>query len=47
MEEMVVQQGVERGGAAAQRVAELTSELAGEAAARRHAAEEIRRVLSR
>ena len=47
MEEMVVQQGVERGGAAAQRVAELTSELAAEAAARRHAAQEIQRLLSR
>ena len=45
MEEMVVQHGVERGGAAAQRVAELTTELAAEAAARRHAAQEIQRVL--
>jgi hypothetical protein len=45
MEEMVVQQGVERSGAAAQRVAELTSELAAEAAARRHAAQEIQRLL--
>lgn len=45
MEEMVVQQGVERGRAAAQRVAELTSELAAEAAARRHAAQEIQRLM--
>jgi hypothetical protein len=45
MEEMVVQQGVERSGAAAQRVAELTSELAAEAAARRHAAQEIHRLM--
>jgi hypothetical protein len=45
MEELVVQQGVERSGAAAQRVAELTSELAAEAAARRHAAQEIQRLL--
>lgn len=47
MEEMVVQQGVERSGAAVQRVAELTSELAAEAAARRHAAQEIQRLMSR
>jgi hypothetical protein len=47
MEQMVVQRGVERGGLAAQRVAELTSELAAEAAARRHAAQEIQRLLSR
>jgi hypothetical protein len=46
MEAMVVQQGVERSGAAAQRVAELTSELAAEAAARRHAAQEIQRLLA-
>jgi hypothetical protein len=45
LEEMVVREGVERSAAAAQRVAELTSELATEAAARRHAAQEIRRVL--
>jgi hypothetical protein len=45
IEAMVVQQGVERGGAAAQRVAELTSELAAEAAARRHAAQEIERLM--
>jgi hypothetical protein len=45
MEELVVQQGVERSGAAAQRVAELTSELASEAAARRHAAQEIQRLM--
>jgi hypothetical protein len=45
MEEMVVQQGVERSGAAAQRVAELTSEFAAEAAARRHAAQEIQRLM--
>jgi hypothetical protein len=45
MEQMVVQQGVERSDSAAQRVAELTSELAAEAAARRHAAQEIRRLL--
>jgi hypothetical protein len=45
IEEMVVQQGVERGGAAAQRVGELTSELAAEAAARRHAAQEIQRLM--
>jgi hypothetical protein len=42
---MVVQQGVTRGDAAAHRVAELTSELAAEAEARRHAAEEIRRLM--
>jgi hypothetical protein len=47
MDEMLVQQGVERSGAAAARVAELTSELAAEAAARRHAAQEIQRLLSR
>jgi hypothetical protein len=46
MEEMVVQQGVERSGAAAQRVAELTTELAAEAAARRHAAQEIQRLMT-
>jgi hypothetical protein len=46
MEEMVVQQGVERSGAAAQRVADLTSELAAEAAARRHAAQEIHRLMA-
>jgi hypothetical protein len=45
MEEMVVQQGVARSSAAAQRVAELTSELAAEAAARRHAAQEILRLM--
>jgi hypothetical protein len=45
LEEMAVEQGVERGGSAAQRVAELTSELAAEAAARRHAAQEIQRLL--
>jgi len=45
MEEMVVQQGVERSDTAAQRVAELTSELAAEAAARRHAAQEIQRLM--
>jgi hypothetical protein len=47
MEQMVVQQGVERSGAAAQRVAELTSELAADAAARRHAAQEIQRLMER
>jgi hypothetical protein len=45
MEEMVVQEGVARSSAAAQRVAELTSELAAEAAARRHAAQEIQRLM--
>lgn len=45
MEQMVVQQGVERSDSAAQRVAELTSELAAEAAARRHAAQEIQRLM--
>ena len=45
MEEMLVQQGVDRGGSAAERVAELTSELAAEAAARRHAAQEIQRLM--
>ena len=44
--EMYVQR-VERGGPAAERVAELTSELAADAAARRHAAEEIERLLGR
>jgi hypothetical protein len=47
LEEMLVQQGVERGGSAAERVAELTSELAADAAARRHAAQDIQRLLSR
>jgi hypothetical protein len=46
LEQMAVQQGVERGGSAAQRVAELTSELAAEAAARRHAAQEIQRLMA-
>jgi hypothetical protein len=45
MDEMLVQRGVERGGPAAERVAELTSELAAEAAARRHAAQEIQRLM--
>jgi hypothetical protein len=45
LEQMAVEQGVERGGSAAQRVAELTSELAAEAAVRRHAAQEIHRLL--
>ena len=46
MDEMLVQRGVERGGSAAERVAELTSELAAEAAARRHAAQEIQRLMA-
>ena len=46
LEQMALQQGVERGGSAAQRVAELTSELAAEAAARRHAAQEIQRLMA-
>jgi hypothetical protein len=46
LEQMVVQQGVERSGTAAQRVGELTSELAAEAAARRHAAQEIQRLMA-
>ena len=45
LEQMALQQGVERSGTAAQRVADLTSELAAEAAARRHAAHEIQRLL--
>lgn len=45
LEQMALAQGVERGGAAAQRVAELTSELAAEAAARRHAAREIQKLM--
>jgi hypothetical protein len=45
IDEMLVQRGVERAGSAAERVAELTSELAAEAKARRHAAEEIQRLL--
>lgn len=45
LEEMVVQQGVARSSAAAQRVADLTSELAAEASARRHAAQEIQRLM--
>jgi hypothetical protein len=45
LEQMALQQGVERSGPAAQRVADLTSELAAEAAARRHATQEIQRVL--
>jgi hypothetical protein len=46
LEQMALQQGVERGGTAAQRVAELTTELAAEAAARRHAAQEIQRLMA-
>jgi hypothetical protein len=45
LEQMALEEGVERGGVAAQRVAELTSELSAEAAERRHAAEEIRRLM--
>jgi hypothetical protein len=47
MDEMLVQHGVDRSGPAAERVAELTSELTAEAAARRHAAQDIQRLLSR
>jgi hypothetical protein len=47
MDEMLVQQGMERGGPAADRVAELTTELTAEAAARRKASEDIQRLLSR
>ncbi len=46
LEQMALDRGLERGGAAAQRVAELTSELAAEAAARRHAAQEIQRLMA-
>jgi hypothetical protein len=47
MDAMLVQQGMERGGSAAERVAELTTELTAEAAARRKASEDIQRLLSR
>ena len=47
MDAMLVQQGIERGGPAADRVAELTTELTAEAAARRKASEDIQRLLSR
>ena len=46
LEQMALEEGVERGGAAAQRVAELTSELSAEAAARRHAAQEIQKLMT-
>jgi hypothetical protein len=46
LEQMALERGVERGGVAAQRVAELTSELAAEAAARRHAAQEIQKLMT-
>lgn len=47
LDEMLLQQGANRSGPAADRVAELTSELTAEAAARRHAAEDIQRLLTR
>jgi hypothetical protein len=46
LEQMALEENVERGGAAAQRVAELTSELSAEAAARRHAAQEIQKLMT-